>query len=94
MKNDKKELDKLRKIGKSMNVSNKTINIWRKNRKQGYRFFEPHNANKPLPRTLREALGYKKYNELDTEQFYLQETGKAYIVGAIVLLVCIATWLF
>jgi Mn-dependent DtxR family transcriptional regulator len=94
MKNDKKELDKLRKIGESMNVSNKTINIWRKNRKQGYRFFEPHNANKLTPRTLREALGYKKYNELDMEQFYLQETGKAYIVGAIVLLVCIATWLF
>ena len=77
-----------------MNVSNKTINIWRKNRKQGYRFFEPHNANKPLPRSMREALGYKQYNELKMEQFYLQETSKAYVVGAIVLLVCIGIWLF
>ena len=77
-----------------MNVSNKTINIWRKNRKLGYRFFEPHNANKPLPRSMREALGYKQYNELKMEQFYLQETSKAYVVGAIVLLVCIGIWLF
>ena len=77
-----------------MNVSKKTLEIWKKNRKQGYRFFEPHNANKPLPRTMRETLGYKQYNELQTEQFYLRETGKAYVVGAIVLLVCIGTWLF
>ena len=77
-----------------MSVSKKTINIWRKNRKQGYRFFEPHNANKPTPRTLREALGHKKYNELDFSQFHMQETAKAYVVGIIVLLACIGTWLF
>lgn len=77
-----------------MNVNNKTLEIWKRNRKQGYRFFEPHNANKPLPRSMREALGYKQYNELEMEQFYLRETSKAYVVGAIVLLVCIGTWLF
>jgi hypothetical protein len=77
-----------------MSVSKKTINIWKKNRKQGYRFFEPHNANKPTPRTLREALGHKKYNELDFSQFHMQETAKVYVVGAIVLLLCIVTWLF
>ena len=77
-----------------MNVSNKTINIWRKNRKQGYRFFEPHNANKPLPRTMREAFGYKQYNELRFSEFYMRETAKAYVVGIIVLLMCIGTWLF
>jgi hypothetical protein len=94
MKNEKKELDKLERIGKSMNVNNKTLEIWKRNRKQGYRFFEPHNANNPLPRSMREALGYKQYNELKMEQFYLQETSKAYVVGAIVLLVCIGIWLF
>ena len=77
-----------------MNVSNKTINIWRKNRKLGYRFFEPHNANKPLPRTLRQALGYKAYNELDFSQFHMRETTKAYVAGLIILILCISTWLF
>jgi len=77
-----------------MNVSKKTIKIWEKNLKQGYRFFEPHNANKPLPRSMREALGYKEYNELDFSQFHMRETTKAYVVGIIVLLICIGTWLF
>ena len=94
MKNEKKELDKLERIGKSMNVNNKTLEIWKRNRKQGYRFFEPHNANNPLPRSMREALGYKKYNELDFSQFHVRETAKAYVVGIIVLLACIGTWLF
>ena len=94
MKNEKKELDKLERIGKSMNVNNKTLEIWKRNRKQGYRFFEPHNANKPLPRSMREAFGYKQYNELRFSEFYMRETAKAYVVGAIVLLVCIGTWLF
>ena len=55
MKNEKKELDKLERIGESMNVSKKTIKIWEKNLKQGYRFFQPHNAIQLTPRTLREA---------------------------------------
>jgi len=59
MKNDKKELNKLRKIGESMNVSKKTIKIWEKNLKQGYRFFQPHNAIQLTPRTEREANAIK-----------------------------------
>ena len=59
MKNDKKELNKLRKIGESMNVNEKTIKIWEKNLKQGYRFFQPHNATQLTPRTLREADAQK-----------------------------------
>ena len=38
-----------------MNVSKKTLEIWKKNLKQGYRFFQPHNAIQLTPRTLREA---------------------------------------
>ena len=63
MKNDKKELNKLRKIGESMNVSKKTIKIWEKNLKQGYRFFQPHNAIQLTPRTLREAYGTKNFGK-------------------------------
>jgi Mn-dependent DtxR family transcriptional regulator len=55
MKNEKKELDKLERIGESMNVSKKTLEIWKRNLKQGYRFFQPHNAVQLTPRTLREA---------------------------------------
>jgi Mn-dependent DtxR family transcriptional regulator len=55
MKNEKKELDKLEKIGESMNVNKKTLEIWKRNLKQGYRFFQPHNAVQLTPRTLREA---------------------------------------
>jgi len=94
MKNGVTELNKLRKRGRTMNINNKTLEIWKKNRKQGYRFFEPHNANKPLPRTMREAFGYKQYNELRFSEFYMRETAKAYVVGIIVLLMCIGTWLF
>ena len=42
-----------------MNVSKKTMKIWEKNLKQGYRFFQPHNAHQPTPRTLREADAFK-----------------------------------
>lgn len=42
-----------------MNVSKKTIKIWEKNLKKGYRFFQPHNATQLTPRTLREAYAYK-----------------------------------
>jgi len=59
MKVDEKELNRLRKIGESMNVSKKTIKIWEKNLKQGYRFFQPHNAIQLTPRTLREAYALK-----------------------------------
>jgi len=59
MKNENKELDKLRKIGENMNVSKKTIKIWEKNLKQGYRFFQPDNAIQKIPRTLREAYAIK-----------------------------------
>ena len=55
MKNEKKELDKLERIGESMNVNKKTLEIWKRNLKQGYRFFQPHNAVQLTPRTLREA---------------------------------------
>lgn len=55
MKNDEKELNKLERIGESMNVNKKTLEIWKRNLKQGYRFFQPHNAVQLTPRTLREA---------------------------------------
>jgi len=55
MKNKKKELDKLERIGENMNVDKKTLKIWKRNLKQGYRFFQPHNAIQLTPRTLREA---------------------------------------
>jgi len=42
-----------------MNVSKKTLKIWEKNLKQGYRFFQPHNAIQLTPRTLREANAIK-----------------------------------
>ena len=38
-----------------MNVSKKTMKIWEKNLKQGYRFFQPHNTKQLTPRTMREA---------------------------------------
>lgn len=38
-----------------MNVDKKTMQIWEKNLKQGYRFFQPHNAIQLTPRTEREA---------------------------------------
>ena len=77
-----------------MNVSKKTVKIWEKNLKQNYRFFQPNNAFTPTPRTMREALGYKQYYELKTNEFNMNETTKAYVVGVIVLLVWIGTWLF
>ena len=63
MKVDEKELNRLRKIGKTMNVSKRTIKIWEKNLKQGYRFFQPHNAIQLTPRTLREAYGTKNFGK-------------------------------
>jgi hypothetical protein len=56
-----------------MNVNKKTIKIWEKNLKQGYRFFQPHNAYKPLPRTLREAFDHKIYQEIKNEEFILRK---------------------
>jgi len=64
-KQEKKELNNLRKIGESMNVSKKTMQIWEKNLKQGYRFFQPHNAVQLTPRSEREAeiqARVRKYN--------------------------------
>jgi hypothetical protein len=90
MKNENKELDRLRKIGESMNVNKKTIKIWEKNLKQGYRFFQPHNAYKPLPRTLREAYGYNVYQKIKDTEFNTKETTKAYIATLIIALVAIA----
>ena len=77
-----------------MNVSKKTMKVWEKNLKQGYRFFQPHNAIQLTPRTMREALGYKQHYELKTSEFNMNETTKAYAIGIIVLLVYIGTWLF
>jgi Mn-dependent DtxR family transcriptional regulator len=59
MKVDEKELNRLRKIGENMNVSKRTVKIWEKNLKQGYRFFQPHNAIQLTPRTEREANAIK-----------------------------------
>ena len=42
-----------------MNVSKKTMRIWEKNLKKGYRFFQPHNAIQLTPRTTREADAYQ-----------------------------------
>lgn len=33
----------------------KQLEIWQKNLKQGYRFFQPQHAHHPIPRTMREA---------------------------------------
>lgn len=33
----------------------KQLEIWQKNLKQGYRFFQPHKSSQPIPRTMREA---------------------------------------
>jgi Mn-dependent DtxR family transcriptional regulator len=63
MKVDEKELNRLRKIGETMNVSKRTVKIWEKNLKQGYRFFQPHNATQLTPRTLREAYGTKNFGK-------------------------------
>jgi hypothetical protein len=89
-KQEKKELNNLRKIGESMNVNKKTIKIWEKNLKQGYRFFQPHNAYKPLPRTLREAYGYNVYQKIKDTEFNTKETTKAYIATLVIALVAIA----
>jgi len=94
MKVDEKELNRLRKIGENMNVNKRTVKIWEKNLKQNYRFFQPNNAFTPTPRTMREALGYKQYYELKSNEFNMKETTKAYAIGIIVLLVYIGTWLF
>lgn len=90
MKVDVKELNRLRKIGENMNVSKKTIRIWEKNLKQNYRFFQPHNAYTPTPRTEREALGYTKYYLVRSSEHNLAETGKAYLVGVCVMLILLA----
>ena len=42
-----------------MNVSKKTLQIWQKNLKQGYRFFQPDKTCELTPRTLREAYALK-----------------------------------
>ena len=63
MTNEEKELNKLNEIGESMNVSKKTLKIWEKNLKQGYRFFQPDNTPKLTPRTLREAYGTKNFGK-------------------------------
>lgn len=73
-----------------MNVSKKTIRIWEKNLKQNYRFFQPHNAYTPTPRTEREALGYTKYYLVKSSEHNLAETGKAYLVGFCVMLILLA----
>ena len=77
-----------------MNVSNKTVKIWRKNLKQGYRFFEPHNAIQLSPRTMREALGYKQYYDYKTDEYNMNETSKAYIVSVVVGLIALSVLLW
>lgn len=73
-----------------MNVNKKTVKIWEKNFKQGYRFFQPHNAIKLTPRTLREAFGHKVYQEIKNEELYFKETTKAYIATIVIALLAIA----
>lgn len=89
MKVDEKELNRLRKIGENMNVSKKTIKIWEKNLKKHYRFFQPHNAHTPTPRTMREALGYTEYYEYKQHEQFMKETTKAYIAVAVTIAVAI-----
>jgi hypothetical protein len=46
-----------------MKFTKKQLKIWEKNLKQGYRFFQPHNALQQTPRTMREVEnGYKVAN--------------------------------
>ena len=90
MKTDEKELNKLRKIGKNMNVSKKTIKIWEKNlKKHNYRFFQPNNAHTPTPRTEREAYGYTDYYDMKLHQHYMKETTKAYIAVAVTIAIAL-----
>jgi hypothetical protein len=89
MKIDEKELNRLRKIGESMNVSKRTVKIWEKNLKQNYRFFQPNNAHTPTPRTEREAYGYKNYYEMKLHQHYMKETTKAYIAVAVTVAIAL-----
>jgi len=77
-----------------MNVSNKTVRIWRKNLKQGYRFFEPHNATQMTPRTMKEAYGYTQYNEIKSHEYNMNETTKAYIATLIIVAVALVVSLW
>ena len=45
-----------------MKVDKRTLKIWEKNRKEGWRFFEPHNATQTTPRTEHEWLRKNKYD--------------------------------
>ena len=42
----------------------KQLEIWLKNLKQGYRFFQPHSAHRPTPRTMREAEFQSNFRKL------------------------------
>ena len=90
MKVDAKELNRLRKIGESMNVNKKTIKIWEKNlKKHNYRFFQPHNAHTAIPRTMREAFGYKQYYDIKQHEHYMKETTKTYIAIAVTIAIAL-----
>lgn len=94
MNNEELELSRLKKKGKSMNVSNKTVRIWRKNLKQGYRFFEPHNAKQLAPRSMREAYGHRLSEQINNVNLELNESKKAYIILAILLIIlAVMKWL-
>lgn len=72
-----------------MNVSKRTVRIWKKNFDKGYLFFQPHNAHRPTPRTLKEAYGYNAYQEIKNSEFNVKETTKAYIATAVIALLAI-----
>lgn len=72
-----------------MNVNKRTIKIWEKNLKKHYRFFQPHNAHTPIPRTMREAFGYKHYYDIKLHEHYMKETTKAYIAVAVTIAIAL-----
>lgn len=92
MEQEKIESNNSKEKGNFMSISNKTIRIWEKNLKQGYRFFQPHNAIQRTPRTLKEAFGYRAYsmiqtadNSKDNLTYYLVVAGISLVVLGVLL---------
>jgi hypothetical protein len=88
-KRENRGLNNLKKIGESMNVSKRTVKIWKKNYEKGYLFFQPHNAHNPTPRTLKEAYGYNTYQQIKESEFNNKETTKAYVATIFIVLLAI-----
>lgn len=92
MEQEKIESSNSKEKGNFMNISNRTLRIWEKNNKQGYRFFQPHNAIQRTPRTLKEAFGYRAY--FITHQDDNKDDLTFYLVIVGIVLTVLGIWLF